>query len=83
MQNRGDFQQLPNVFIIADILIVGYDVVGKDHDRRLKSAMQICHKDNLKLNKDRYNSDAQRFPSSVRSYLDTVYISPSQTAHAY
>ena len=48
------FKDLPNVFDIADdILIVGYNVDGKDHDRTLKQVMQICHYENVTLNKSK------------------------------
>ena len=35
---------LPGVFGIADdILIIGYDADGRDHDRTLRKVMQIHH----------------------------------------
>ena len=38
------FKDLPNVFGIAhDILIVGYNTDGKNHDGALTIVMQICH----------------------------------------
>ena len=46
-------KELRNVFgIVHDILIVGYDADGKDFNRMLRWVMQICHKENFKLNKD-------------------------------
>ena len=48
------FKYLPNVFGIADdILVVGYDVDGKDHDSTLQRVLQICRQVNLKLNKNK------------------------------
>ena len=47
------FRDLPNLFSIAnDILIVGYDVNGADHDRTLCRVLQIHNTENLKLNTD-------------------------------
>ena len=38
------FKDMPNVFDIADnLLLLGYDVDGRDHDRILSQPMQICH----------------------------------------
>ena len=48
------FKDLLNVFsIIHDILIVGYDTNGRDHDRTVKQEMQICYKENIRLNKNK------------------------------
>ena len=48
------FSDLPNVFGIADdILVVGYDSDGKDHDKTLWQVIQICRNVNLKFNKDK------------------------------
>ena len=45
------FKILPDVFGIADdILVVGYDTDGKDHDEMLQ---QICRWVNLKLDKEK------------------------------
>ena len=47
------FKNLPNVFgIMDDILVVGCDSDGKDHDATLQRDLQICRQVNLKLNKD-------------------------------
>ena len=44
----------PNVFEIAgDILIVGYNNNGADCDGMICRVLQICRKENLKLNKDK------------------------------
>ena len=48
------FKNLPYVFVTADdILVVGYDTHGKDHDETLWQVLQICRQVNLKLNKDK------------------------------
>ena len=48
------FKDLPNVFAIAnDILVVGYDSDGKDHNETIWQVLQICRHVNLKLNKDK------------------------------
>ena len=50
------FTDLPNVFGIADdILVVGYDVDGEDHDHTSQRVLQICRQLNLKLNKDKFH----------------------------
>ena len=37
------FKDLPNVFGTADdILVVGYDDDGKDHDEIIQKVLQIC-----------------------------------------
>ena len=48
------FKNLPNVFGIAnDILDIGYDIGGKDHDEILQQVLQIFRHMNLKHNKDK------------------------------
>ena len=47
------YKGLPNVFGTADILVVGYDGDGKDHDDTLKKVLQICRQGNLIINKDK------------------------------
>ena len=51
--NIGEiFKNVPNIFGIADdILVVCYDIDGKDHDEMLLQVLQICRHVNLKLNK--------------------------------
>ena len=47
---------MPNVFGIADdVLVVGYEDNGKDHDETLQKVLQRCREVNLKLNKDKYH----------------------------
>ena len=46
------FKNLLNVFGIADdILVVGYDIDGKDHNKTMQQVLQVCKQVNLKLNK--------------------------------
>ena len=48
------FNNIPNVFGIADdILIIGYDKDGTDHDRAVYRVLRHCRDVNLKLNKDK------------------------------
>ena len=45
---------MPNVFGIADdILVIGYDNDGKDHDKAVYNVLKQCWGVNLKLNKDK------------------------------
>ena len=61
------FKYLPNIFIIAyDILALGYDSDGKDHNEMLKQVLQICRHVNLKFNKDKCHSSAHQSHSLVR-----------------
>ena len=47
------FKDLPNVFVIPDILVVGYDSDGKDFDETVRQVLQIGRQENLKLKKDK------------------------------
>ena len=48
------FDDMPNVFRIADdILVIGYDKDGADHDKAVYNVLQWCQDVNLKLNKDK------------------------------
>ena len=48
------FNDMPNVFGIADdILVIGYDKDGADHDGAVYSVLRQCQDVNLKLNKDK------------------------------
>ena len=38
---------------VDDILIVGYNIVSRVLDRTMKQVIQICHRENLKLNKNK------------------------------
>ena len=57
------FKDLPNAFVIAnDILIVGYNVDGKDDDKTPKQVMQICYLEKLKLKKNDCHLKYTRIP---------------------
>ena len=48
------FNDMPNVYGIADdILVIGYDEDGADHDEAVSSVLKQCQDVNLKLNKDK------------------------------
>ena len=48
------FNDMPNIFGIADdILVIGYDEDGKDHDEAVYNVLRQCKEVNLKLNKDK------------------------------
>ena len=48
------FNDMPNVFGIADdILVIGYDKDGADHDKAVYDVLQWCQDVNLKLNKEK------------------------------
>ena len=50
------FKDLPNVFgITDDILVVGFDRDGKDHDVTLQRVLEVCRQVNLKLHKEKYH----------------------------
>ena len=50
------FNDMPNVFGIADdILVIGYDKNGADHNKAVYSVLRQCQDVNLKLNKERCN----------------------------
>ena len=50
------FKELPNIFGIADyILVEGYNDKGTYHGRSLCRVVQICRKENLRFNKDKYH----------------------------
>ena len=55
-KNRKNIEELPNIFGIADdILVVGCDDESPDYDRILCRLLQICRKENLKLNKVKHH----------------------------
>ena len=48
------FNDMPDVFGIADdILVMGYDKDGTDHDEAVYNVLRQCQDVNLKLNKDK------------------------------
>ena len=55
-QHKTDeiFNDMPNVFGIVDnILVIGYDEDGTDHDTAVHKVLRWCKEVNLKLNKDK------------------------------
>ena len=45
---------MPNILSITDdILVVGYEDGGRDHDDTVQKVLQRCQKVNIKLNKDK------------------------------
>ena len=59
----NNIQNLLNIFGIADnVLIVGCDANGIDHDRTLRKVMQVFHWENLKLNKNKCNMRCTKTP---------------------
>ena len=45
------FNDMPNVFGIADyILVAGYEVDGGDHDKTVQTVLHRCRQVNIKLN---------------------------------
>ena len=67
------FKDLPNEFVIADeILVVGYDVDGKDHDDMLQTVLQICKQVNLTLNKDKGHLRCTSVLFVVKAYADIM-----------
>ena len=48
------FNDIPNIFGIAeDILVIGCDDNGADHDAVVRKVLQRCKEVNLKLNKEK------------------------------
>ena len=48
------FSDMPNIFgITDDILVIGYDDNGADHDAAVHRVLQRCEEVNLKLNKEK------------------------------
>ena len=48
------FSNMPNIFgIVDDILVIGYDEKGADHDVTFQKVLQQCEEVNLILNKEK------------------------------
>ena len=48
------FNDMPNVFHIADnMLVIGYNIDGADHDEAVYKVLKQCQDVNLKLNKEK------------------------------
>ena len=57
------FKNLPNVFGIADDMLVGgYDIYGKDHNIMQWQVLQLCRQVNLKLDEDKYHCRCTSIP---------------------
>ena len=57
------FHELPNVFCIADdILIAGFDDLGRDYNEMVDKVLEICRKANLRLHKDKYHFRCTTIP---------------------
>ena len=49
------FSSMFNVFSIADdILVAGFDELGRDHNMVLDKVLRKCRQENLKLNKSKF-----------------------------
>ena len=58
-----NFKEISNVFGIADeILTVGHDADGKDHERMLRQVILICCKEILILKEDKCHFRCTRVP---------------------
>ena len=65
--------RLINVFGIADdILVVGCDSNGKDHNNTIQKVLQICRQVNLKLNKDKCHLITDQSHSLAKYYPDIL-----------
>ena len=69
------FRELPN--IVDDLLAIGYDIKGADHNKTLCRILQVWRRDNFKLNnKDkgnfRHTSYDKRRPLHLETYLSRV-----------
>ena len=61
------FSDMPNVFgIVDDILVIGYDENGADHDAAVHKVLRWCNEVNLKLNKDKCHFRCTSIHSLVR-----------------
>ena len=57
------FNDIPNVFGIADdILVIGYDKDGTDHDKTVNRVLKQCQDVNLKLNKEKCHFRSTAIP---------------------
>ena len=55
---------MPTVFgITDDILIAGFNELGRDHGATLNKVLRICKQANLKLNKDKWPFRSTSIPS--------------------
>ena len=57
------FNDMPNVFgITDDILVIGYDKDGADHDVAVHKVLRWCREVNLKLDKDKGHFRCKSIP---------------------
>ena len=64
------FKELSNLIGIEDdILIVGYGNNGTDNDKTLFKVLQICSKENLKLNKSKWHFRCSSGPFLTKLFL--------------
>ena len=57
------FNDIQNIFGIADdILVIGYDKDGADHDKAVYNVLSQCWDVNLKLNKDKCHFRCSSIP---------------------
>ena len=57
------FSDMPNMFGIADdILVIGYDEDGADHDAAAHKVLQWCEEVTLNLNKEKYHLRCMSIP---------------------
>ena len=57
------FSDMPNIFCITDdILVIGYDDNGTDHDAMVHKVLQRCEEVNLKLNKEKFHFRCTSIP---------------------
>ena len=67
------FKHLPGAFgITNDILIVGFERDGKDHDETLQRVLQRCGQVNIKLNKDKFHFRCTQVLSLVKLFPEMV-----------
>ena len=66
-KNQKIFNDVPNVFGIEDdILVIGYNKDGADHDEAVYSVLEWCQDVKLKLNKDKCHSGAHQYHSLAK-----------------
>ena len=56
------FLSVPGVTGIADDMII-YGKTNQEHDQHLVNFLEVCRKNTLTLNPEKYSSDFQKFPS--------------------
>ena len=62
---------MPNMFgFMDDILVIGYNEDGADHDAAVHKVLQWCKEVSLKLNKENVILDAHPYCSLERLYLE-------------